>query len=144
MPRPKPNMTYAQMGMAALLPGMQHMLELMQAHLDDFKQQLAELQEPGHRPVGRPPGSTRAAGARGAWAGMTAEERNVEMKRRRDVARGLAKGKPRRNPVKDSALSLERKQQWAALSPKERKRRLAAMRAGKEKQTQTVKLAEAS
>jgi len=32
--------TYAQMGMAALLPGMQHMLTLMQAQLDEMRARL--------------------------------------------------------------------------------------------------------
>jgi hypothetical protein len=35
---------YTQMGMAALLPGMQYMIELMQAQLDEMRIKLAALQ----------------------------------------------------------------------------------------------------
>jgi hypothetical protein len=34
---------YAKMGMAAMLPGLQYAVELMQRNLDDFRAQLAHL-----------------------------------------------------------------------------------------------------
>jgi len=132
--KPKVNTTYAQMGMAALLPGMQHMIELMQAEFDELKQYLAGLQnsEPGK--VGKPAGKS-------GWPDDPAE-RSAEMKRRMAVAKGLAKAKQPK-PQQPSALSLERKKAWAALSPRKRKARLAAMIAGRHKQP-TVNLEVAS
>jgi hypothetical protein len=67
---------YAMSGMAAFLPGMQYMVELMQRQLDEFRLQLASMQgmeELRSQSNGHAPHS---------WAGMTAEERSEEMQRR--------------------------------------------------------------
>ena len=66
---------YAMSGMAAFLPGMQYMVELMQRQLDEFRLQLAAMQGVEEKP--------RSNGHNNyGWAGMTAEERSAEMKRR--------------------------------------------------------------
>lgn len=75
MAQHRDNTTYTQMGMAALLPGMQHLIELMQGELDRMRTTLEQLQS-GEAPVkkdGR--GSTY-------WAAMTPEQRSIEMKKR--------------------------------------------------------------
>ena len=85
--------SYEQMGRAALLPGMTHMVELMQKHLDEFREQLADLQQNGDakrgpgRPVGVPLGRPQL---NRYWASMTPEERSAEMTRRRAVRNGEA------------------------------------------------------
>jgi hypothetical protein len=133
----KTHTDFYQMGLAALLPGMQHMLTLMQRELDSMKAQLSDLQTGAPR-RGRPlKGESlnlngKPLARKSPWANTTAEERSVEMKRRRAVARGESPS--RRGPIgKDSELSKERKRQWAALSPAKRKQRIAAMAAGKTK-----------
>jgi hypothetical protein len=140
------NTTYAVMGVAALLPGMQFMIEQMQAKLDDMRAMLAGLQT-GERPRrGRPPGSAKAEGARSAWAGMTAEERSIEMKRRFAVRMAKQTGKmhPRdpNHPKHQEFAAKVRKAQkraWANLTPAQRKARLARMLAGRgKKQEQAV------
>jgi hypothetical protein len=64
---------YAQMGMAALLPGMVHAVELMQAQIDEFKAQLAAMQNGGMKPTTKhhvsPEGRARIAEAqKRRWA----------------------------------------------------------------------------
>jgi hypothetical protein len=119
--------TYAEMGIAALLPGMQHMLTLMQGQLDEMRATLANLQNGGARKkkLGRPPGTNAKSSASG-WP-ADPEERSREMKRRMAVA-AEKKAQP-------SALSIARKKAWAGLSVRDRKRRIAAMQAGKKKPT---------
>ncbi len=137
MKQPNHTLEYAQMGMAALLPGMVHMLELMQRQVDDFRERLTALQgqdatEKGKRKVGRPVG----ARGRSGWP-EDPEERALEMKRR------MAKWKTKQ-PQKESALSKQRKKDWAALSPAKRKKRLAAMLAGRRAKLAPVVLEQAS
>ena len=94
MPQNHRDATYVQMGMAALLPGMQHMLELMQAELDRMRQTLEQLQsgEVPEKKDGR--GSTY-------WAKMTPIQRSIEMKKRYAdrVAKAEANGKPGKKPI---------------------------------------------
>jgi hypothetical protein len=119
---------YAQMGMAAMLPGMVHMLEIMQNEVDNMRTQLAALQgqaamtsQPKRKkPVGRPSGKSRGLSG---WP-ADPDERKEEMQRR------MSKWKTP-HPQKQSALSKRRKKAWAALSPAKRKARLAAMAAGR-------------
>ncbi len=111
---------YATMGMAALLPGMVHMLELMQAEIDKFRNQLAQLQEASEPAEERNP---RKARGLSGWP-ADPEERKAEMARRMKVAAAKKKG---------SKLSEERKKLWASMSPAKRKKRLAAMIAGRQK-----------
>lgn len=116
--------SYAQMGMAAMLPGMVHMLELMQAEVDRFRQQLAGLQGAVQNGTGK-----LASG----WPADPAE-RSAEMRRR------MAVGKAKRN-LSSEALSAERKKQWDAQPAKVRKARLAKMLAGRmAKKVPAVKL----
>lgn len=90
---------YTEMGMAALLPGMQHLIDRMQAELDDMRLQLAALQGGTAKPARRaksalpaqPPKSAGSAGMASYWARMTVEERSVEMKRR--LALGMKRQK---------------------------------------------------
>jgi hypothetical protein len=132
--------TYQQIGIAAMLPGMQHMITLMQAELDSLRAQLGEIQEPAG--AGRPAGS-KAAPGRSGWPDDP-EERSAEMKRRKAVA----EAKKKRAKIGKSA-----KKRWETMSFKQRKERLAALAAGKIKamkarkrqpSTPLVKLAEAS
>lgn len=98
---------YAAMGMAALLPGLQYAVEMMQKNLDEFREQLAALQsgakptkakrvvsEEGRAAIAegqRRRWEQKQKGERGSkvkayWARMTPEERAAEM-RRRDMIR---------------------------------------------------------
>jgi hypothetical protein len=81
--------TYTQMGMAALLPGMVHVLDIVQREVDGLREQLAALQ--GHKKLGRPPksaapiGNTIVAAPKRGWSDDPAE-RKAEMRRRMKVA----------------------------------------------------------
>ena len=76
---------YAASGMAAYLPGMQYMIELMQHELDEFRNRLALLQEMKEPVEGRKRGRPKGSGGSYGWEGMTPEERSAEMKRRMQV-----------------------------------------------------------
>jgi hypothetical protein len=134
MKQPNESLEYAQMGMAAMLPGMVHMLELMQQQVDDFRTRLAALQgQAAMQGSSRPARNGRLASG---WP-ADPEERSREMKRRMKVSKS--------NNSKPSALSVERKKAWEALSPAKKKKRLAAMLAGrKAKVTPVVQLEKAS
>jgi hypothetical protein len=114
---------YAAMGVAALLPGMQYTIEVMQAKLDEMRALLAHVQESGAQPEPKSP----RGGA--SWASLTPEERSTEMRRRMAVARGEAKP---RTSVQSTALGRQRQKEWAAMSPRKRKERLAKMLAGRQ------------
>jgi hypothetical protein len=113
------------MGIAALLPGMQYMIERMQGQLDEMRAHLSNLQN-GHaaQTVKRPCKANRTSG----WP-TDPEERKAEGARRMAVRMG--KAKPKQGPKQPTALGIERKKQWAAQTPKQRKARIAAMLAGK-------------
>jgi hypothetical protein len=119
---------FSEMGMAALLPGMQYMVDQMQAELDRLKQTLQAFQhyrseaDSGAAPRrGRPPGSKNSA-----WAGMTAAQRSAEMQRRQGIAaeRRAAGLGPTRQPSKGMS--------WANMNAQERsiemRRRMAVAR----------------
>lgn len=131
---------YAQMGLAALLPGMQYMIEQMQCLLDEQRALLARLQDdsqPGEKSLSV--NRKRRAGAKNAWSGMTAEERSREMKRRirmrakkAHAASVMSKDHP--DHAKWAAKQRRaRKKAWAAKSAAEKKRWVQAMQAGKAK-----------
>lgn len=146
---------YEQMGRAALVPGMQHMIELMQAQLDEFRRALGQLQEPVRRGPGRPKvdhvdPEVRSRGSASYWAKMTPEERSAEMRRRQQVAAGLKPGRkmppkaeakplkmhPRdpRHPGHGAWLKTMRKAQkkaWDRLTPAQRTERQNRMKAGR-------------
>lgn len=146
----KANM-YAQMGMAALLPGFQYALELMQRQLDEFRATLAALQN-GAAPAKRGPGRLRnaplpVAGSgqltargtplkKGYWAQFTPEERVAEMRRRREVQMANKAVHPRdpRHPGHAEWLRTvgkAAKKSWAKLTPAQKRDRLAKMAAGR-------------
>jgi len=158
--------TYEQMGIAAMIPGMQHMLEMMTAELANMRARLGMLQEPAapRKKLGRPKkgAPARVSAGKSGWSDDPAE-RSREMKRRMAVAakkKGIdAKGLHPRDvghPEHDKWLKATRrahKAHWNALSFKERKERLERMKAGRKlppkkkshhKQVPQVALAEAS
>src|SRR5689334_15436999 len=97
---PKSELTqFATMGMAAMLPGLQYAVELMQKQLDEFRARLAALQN-GRARVCKPPTAKRVNGIVEYWARMTPAERRAEMKRRGMIrpkaAPAKAKAKPRK------------------------------------------------
>jgi len=124
--------TYAQMGMAAMLPGMVHMLELMQAEVDNMRAQLAAMQNGAIRRRG--PGRPKVEKKNG-WP-VDPAARSREMKRRRAVADKRLKAEGRATVLEQ--LSKQRKKAWAALPAKEKKRRLAAMVAGRRPKLEKV------
>lgn len=93
-------MNYEQMGRACLIPGMQHMIDLMQRELDSMRAQLAQAQSGGsaldavreakargpYRPrtplTAEQEFKRKAKATSGWWAKLTPEERSAEMKRR--------------------------------------------------------------
>src|SRR4029077_11743405 len=105
---------YLQMGIAALIPGMQRAIEVMQAELDKYRAILADAQNgrvrvlegvaveeaPAARKRGRPKGSATVpavaavvktnGGTAGFWARMTSKKRKAVMARRVEVARAGA------------------------------------------------------
>lgn len=124
--------TYLQMGMAALLPGMQYMIERMQRELDSMRSQLAVLQA-GHH------GSVRDAiveGKRASGWSADPEERKRDMARRRAKGLGLKNpkglGHPRdpKHPGHDAWVAKLRKSQkkaWEAQTEAEKKARIDKM-----------------
>jgi hypothetical protein len=129
--------SYAQMGVAALLPGMQHMLTLMQVQLDEMRARLGLLQNGGgaarkkrvrrlHR---KAPSPNRT---RYGWP-ADPEDRRKEMARRREVARSNARKKshPRDPGHPDHEAWVEKmrkanRRTWKNLSPADRKARIQA------------------
>jgi hypothetical protein len=112
--------TYAQMGMAAMLPGMEYALELMQRQIDEIRSRLVELQEADK--IARNAPAPRERQRRG-WPKQPAARRR-EMARRVQVARDKSKGEK---------ISQAQRRTWDAMTPRARKARLAAMAAGKKK-----------
>ena len=89
---------FGKFGLAALLPGMQYMLDLMQKELDQYRQALQETEEKPkstRKPVvqlvnGKE--NDKLTGPRSYWYKMTAEQRSAEMARRMKVRdKNLAK-----------------------------------------------------
>jgi hypothetical protein len=115
----------AAMGYAALLPGMQKMLDLMQRQVDDMRARLAELQ-----------------------AGPVARQSGSEKTRRRikTAAKKKAKKMHPRDPQHPEHAKWAKSvggaitKAWASMTVKQRKQRLAKMRAGRK----TAKLARAA
>jgi hypothetical protein len=76
--------TYTQMGMAALLPGMVHILDIVQREINGLREQLASLQ--GHKKLGRPPKAPGEPKSQNRGWPADPEERKLEMQRRMRVA----------------------------------------------------------
>lgn len=132
--------TYEQMGVAAMLPGMVHMLELMLAAVNEMRALLGDAQVTGAAPpkrLGRPPLNRGRSG----WP-EDPEERKAEMKRRQAVAARKA-GKlpaepthPRdpRHPGHDAwvkKLKAGQKKRWNSLTPAQQKAQIRKMTKGK-------------
>ena len=140
---------YELMGMAAMIPGMQLAIEVMQAQLDQMRAALAQAQNDDHAPlrkVGRPRKAESVVvkdPTRGGWS-ADPEERKREMARR--LAARQAKPKIRMKSAQKlhprdaqhpnheqwlRAVSKASKRSWAALSPAERQARIDATNAGR-------------
>lgn len=132
---------YAQMGLAALLPGMQRMVELMQQALDEQRALLLNLQHNGSArrtaKVTKSKIVSRAHVARSGWPADPGE-RSKEMKRRQAVAREKQFAEraqhlhPRDAGHPDHAKWLAKmkrttKRHWDSLSPAARKRKIAQL-----------------
>lgn len=107
------SVTYEQMGMAALLPGMQHVLAILEGHINEMRDQIAALQgHPAKRGRGRPPmrhddEQVAEVMKRGGnaqkkyWAKMTPEQRSAEMIRRQALwAKKIAVKEIKKKPAK--------------------------------------------
>ena len=149
------NDKYAQMGRAALIPGLQLAQEILERALSDIRGELAEMQN-GDAPMkqrGRPlkTDQTQAGaplktiGKGSAWAKMTAAERSREMKRRQAVARAnrSAKEQAAFEAERKARYSVAAKKRWAAMSKTQQKARMAHMVAAKAKKP-SVKLVNGS
>jgi hypothetical protein len=129
---------YAHMGMAAYIPGMQRMIELMQHQLDELRHELQLAQDgdgSGRKALKSP---RKSAGAKWGWEGMSAEERSREMKRRMAVAKRKKQGKlhPRDKDHPDhekwgANRSEARKKIWAGKTKAEKEQWKEAMKKGK-------------
>lgn len=108
--------TYTQMGMAALLPGMQHMIELMQSHLDELRAQLAALQN----------GGAPATSGRGAKAAENGRNANYDYRKSPEYRESQSR-------IVKAALARKKAEQqtgdkrgaassayWARMTPEER------------------------
>lgn len=134
---------YALSGMAAFLPGMQYMVELMQRQLDEFREELAYMQglggepeaepEPVAKKIGRPSGGAAKSG----WS-ADPKERKAEMARRMAVAATKKATHPRDpNHPKHAQwvrnLQKSSKAYWGRLSKAEKEQKLASMVAARSK-----------
>lgn len=130
---------YAMSGMAAFLPGMVYMVELMQRQLTEFREQLASMQGIEQKPYSNGQIAKRKKPIRSGWEGMTVEERKAEMRRR--LAKGLRKKAPLSAAHKDhpdhakwvAKMGRVRKEAWARKTKAEKEQWKAAIQAGKAK-----------
>jgi hypothetical protein len=140
---------FAHMGMAAYLPGMQYMIELMQRELDGLRAQVALFQAAEAGGISRNSRRKSGKGQRsGPWANMTAEERSAEMKRRmavRDKNKAAAAGlNPRDKDHPDHAkwaarMAKIRKAAWNKKTKAEKEAWKTAMAAAKAKRNKTTR-----
>jgi len=162
MKRNDETVSYAQMGMAAMLPGMVRMVELMQTQVDELRAQLGQMQPPKKK-MGRPSKadleqraaadagqlarSPRANGAASGWP-ADPEARRAEMRRRMQVAaakngQSLVKARfqpnhPRNVDHPDHAkwvakMKKGRKKAWAAMTEAQQKEQVQKMVAGQQR-----------
>ena len=136
---PNDETTFAALGMAALLPGMQHMVTLMQEQTDQLRAELAAAMNINEHPEtplvaprrGRPPGVKEAEPRRSGWPDDP-EERKAEMARRKAVGASKKATHPRdpRHPGHDAWLKKLRaaqKKRWDGLTPAQQKAQLRKM-----------------
>src|SRR5579864_8396008 len=86
---------FAQMGIAALLPGMQHMLTLMQKACDEQRELLTALQ--GITPATEAPRRGRPPGVKNTVIGGNSGWPTDPMERKKEAARRRAVGEERKN-----------------------------------------------
>ena len=159
MPKP-PN--YEIMGIAAMIPGFQAAVDILQSQLDEMREKLGALQngnapkKPGRPRKEQPPVETGELNARGKplksgyWATLTPEERSAEMRRRREVQKANKPTHPRdpRHPDHEAWLKKLRRvavKRWDAKTPAQKKAHLAKMIAGRNgEKLPSAKLAVAS
>jgi len=110
---------YALMGMAAMLPGMELAVEVLQRQIAEMRAALNGLQEAEALPTAK----RKVNDNRGGWP-ADPQARKEEMARRLAARKANSKG---------HKLSEAAKERWAAMSTRQRKARLAAMEAGKQK-----------
>jgi len=146
---------YERMGIAAMLPGMVHAVEIMQTQINAMRERLALLESGAPRRGGRPrtrPAQADDTDARGVplksdyWRSMTPEQRSAEM-RRRFAKRASSKATHPRDPEHPDHEAWARKTKrsnrkfWDSLSPRQRKQKIAAMAAARAaKRIPSVKL----
>lgn len=154
MKRPERNESdvtrFTASGMAAFLPGMIYMQELiverMQRSIEQMKQELAMLQQVDQGAVkkrGRPQG-VKEASPRKRNSGWPASEegRRIEIQRRQAVAAAKKAGKPSKLHPRDprhpeheawvAKMGAVQRKRWASFTPAERKAQLRKMsKAGK-------------
>jgi len=126
--------TYAQMGMAALLPGMVHMLDVLQRHVDEFRRELDQLQNGASVKLTNRAARAKSKQAKG-WSDDPAE-RSAEMRRRMQVRLAKKATHPRdpNHPGHEEwskKVSAASKSRWKKMTVAQRKARLDAMAAGK-------------
>lgn len=122
---------YTQMGMAALLPGMQYALDQMQKIVDDFREQLATLQNGGGKKTIRIKDEKKSA----YWANMTAEERSQEVKRRMTMRTKLHPRDPA-HPNHQAWLTRvtrANRKRWNSMTPEQRQAQMSAAGRGRER-----------
>lgn len=155
MKRNDETVSYAQMGMAAMLPGMVRMVELMQAQVDELRAQLGQMQPPKKK-MGRPSKAdleqraaldgTNLAGSPRAASGWPAdpEARRAEMRRRMQVA-AAKNGQALVSKVDNhprspghpghakwvAKMKKTRKKAWAVMTEAQRKEQVQRMVAGR-------------
>jgi hypothetical protein len=138
---------FAQMGIAALLPGMRYLIELMQKAYDERRDLLGVLQEgietvaPTKPKLGRPPGSVNKPGTKSSGWPDDPEERKTEMLRRMAVRKqnaGAVSSSPAHKDHPDHERWVEnirkaQKQAWKKKTPAQKKAWQEAMLAGRAK-----------
>lgn len=118
--------SFDKMGRAALIPGMQYMLDEMQQLLDKFREYLN-----GEEPKKRGP---KAGSLSTYWSKMTPEERSAEMVRRMNKRKKTLHPRDVNHPDHQAWVEKMRKvskASWNSLTAAQKKARLAQMRKGK-------------
>ena len=148
---------YAQMGIAAILPGLTRAVEILQSEIDGLREMLSKAA--GGEPIiprrGRPAGipnkprkkqahtngsvpvptaqlnakgePIKTTGAGIYWAALTPAQRSAEMKRRQKVSQGKAASVRKRPDYRVAAG----KASWAKMSKKAKAARVEAMNAAR-------------
>ena len=128
------NDKFSAMGKAALIPGMQYLLELMQEALDFMREELGQEQLAAPAADGNanwgPRGSPRwkanvSKSARKRWATYSAKEKAEQLRK----TLGVKPKKPKK--VTKTKLGSAIAKTWANMTPAQRRKRVKAMQAGR-------------